>query len=466
MSASSRATSNANSRARAITVAGLALFAMFFGAGNLIFPVMLGTEAGTNVFPALAGFLGTGVLLPVLAIIAASSSKDGTPREVAERIGKIPGTVLLFAMFLTTGMFYAVPRVSAVSYEMAIAPLVPGADSGGGIGLAIYSFVFFTVVYLLVSRPSRVVERVGGYLTPALLILMAILVITVVIKLPPAGNPPAPKYVDSPVSTGLLQGYFTMDAIAGFVFGLIIVTNLRNTGFATQRSSFRATSAASLVAGVFLAVVYIGLAMIGTRVAGDGYANGAEALSGVAQQFYGTGGQVLFGAIAILACLTTATGLLTSSTAFFRSYFPSISYNTMLVGQLLIAFGFSNMGLEAILNLIEPVNQLVYPVVITLVVTTLVDILIPGRLYWTYRISAWVAAFVSLFEALWATKLEIFAGLRPLLDAMPLGTNHLPFAVPAVIAFVCGFAIDIAQGRLRHALAQPNLSGNTGGTAK
>lgn len=434
-------------KTKKVLVTGLALFAMFFGAGNLIFPVMMGIGAGTAAKSAVLGFIGTGVVLPVLALFAASSSKDGTPREVAERIGKIPGTVLLFAIFLTTGMFYAVPRVAAVSYEMAIAPVIPAAQSNGGVWLAVYSLIFFIVTYVIVLRPSEVVRRIGSILTPALLVLMAVLVVTVVVKLMPVGNAPEVKYAANPVAAGLLEGYFTMDALASFVFGLVIVGALRHEGFASQRSSFRATGAAGLVAGAFLAIVYVGLCAIGTRVAGDGYGNGAEALSGVAQQFYGTAGQVLFGVIAILACLTTSTGLLTASTAFFRSYWPNVPYRTMLLGQVAIALALSNLGLDQILSLIMPVNQLIYPVAVCLVLVTIMDIFLPGRLYWTYRLTAWVAGFVSLFEALWATNLAVFAPLRDVLDAFPLGSAHLPFAAPAAVALVIGFAIDAAQKR-------------------
>ena len=153
-----------NSRTYVLVVTGMALFAMFFGAGNLIFPVMIGVDAGVSFTPAILGFLGTGVLLPVLGIVAAATSQEGVT-GISSRIGKYPGLVFTIVIFLSTGMLYAIPRVGTVSYEMAAVPLI-GAERAGSGALMIYTAVFFTVTFFLALNPKGFLDRIGAWLTP------------------------------------------------------------------------------------------------------------------------------------------------------------------------------------------------------------------------------------------------------------------------------------------------------------
>ncbi|MDO5049104.1 MAG: branched-chain amino acid transport system II carrier protein [Actinomycetaceae bacterium] len=432
------------SRTYVLLITGLALFAMFFGAGNLIFPVMIGVNAGTSITPAILGFLGTGVLLPILAIIAAATAQEGVT-GIASRIGKYPGLVFTIVIFLSTGMLYAIPRVATVSYEMAVVPLL---DSGNPNGwpLFLYTVVFFAVTFLLALNPKGFLDRIGGWLTPALLLLLIVLITAAVVRMPAALGEPAKEYTQTPFATGLLQGYFTMDAIASLVFGIVIISSLRHRGFNTKSQVFTGTAIAGLIAGVALALIYIGLTLIGTRVGVFGVTNGAEALARAATELFGTGGQALFGLIALLACLTTAVGLTGASSEYFRTLFPRISRPKMVAIHALVSLALANLGLEVILDVVAPVNQLIYPVVICVVFIALFDIFVPGQLYWTYRLSAWLGAFFGLFEALWSTKLPQFAMLRDWLDMLPLGSVNMPWVVPALVGFVIGLILDTVQG--------------------
>ncbi|MDO5033881.1 MAG: branched-chain amino acid transport system II carrier protein [Actinomycetaceae bacterium] len=433
-----------NSRTYVLLVTGLALFAMFFGAGNLIFPVMIGVNAGESLTPAILGFLGTGVLLPVLGIVAAATSQEGVT-GIASRIGKYPGLIFTVIIFLSTGMLYAIPRVATVSYEMAAVPLI-GADRANGTTLLLYTAAFFVVVFFFALNPKGFLDRIGTWLTPALLILLLILIVGAVIKFPAVPSAPTQEYAGSPFATGLLQGYFTMDAIAALVFGIVIISALQHSDhFQTKNKVFVGTATAGLIAGALLAVMYIGLAIIGTRMVPFEPSNGAEALAIASVELFGPDKQAIFGLIVFLACLTTAVGLVGASSQYFMTLFPRVTRLQMVVIHTLVSFALANLGLEAILGIVAPVNQLIYPIVICIVFIAIIDIFVPGELYWTYRITTWIAAFIAVFEALRSIG-ESFNWLSPYLDALPLGSVQMAWTAPALVGFVIGLVLDTILG--------------------
>lgn len=433
----------------AILITGLALFSMYFGAGNLIFPAMIGMTAGDNVLPVIIGFLLTGVALPVLGMIAASTQRRGEHDGIASRIGRYPGLIFTVAIFLSTGMLYAIPRVATVSFEMAAAPLVDSSGSGNPAHLLIYTIVFFAAVGIIALNPGRLVDRLGTFLTPALLIILAVLIVTAVLTMPAVSVDPAPGYAADPLPAGLLEGYYTMDAIASLVFSGVILSALARYGFNTRRKLFIGSTLSAGVAGIGLAIIYLGLTAVGTRVAGQGFTDGAAGLAHAASTALGPVGQAIFSAIAILACLTTAIGLIGASSQYFRKLFPKLSHPLLVLVQVLVSLGLANLGLETILEVVTPVNQLLYPIAICIIAIALLDIVTPGRLRWTYRLSAWVAGLVAIPEALWATGMPAFEGLRDSLDLLPAGSVHMGWAVPALVAAVIGFLIDLRQGHLK-----------------
>lgn len=431
------------SRSLTLLVTGLALFAMYFGAGNLIFPVMIGIEAGPAVTAAIIGFLMTGVLLPVLGMVAAATAPEGV-EQIADRIGHHPGVVFTIIIFLSTGMLYAIPRVATVSYEMVLEPILPSDLAHRGIAEPVFLLIFFGITYLLAVNPKGMLDRIGGYLTPLLLLFLFILIIAAFIQLPLDLGEATGEYADTPLATGLINGYFTMDAIASLVFGIVIIEALRRRGFKTKQQLFTGTALAGVIAGIALAVVYLGLAAVGSRLGTAGMTNGAEALAHASTLLFGRSGQLIFGSIVLLACLTTAVGLTGASTQYFRGLFPAVPRVPMVIFHVAVAFALANLGLEAILQVVAPINQLIYPIVICIVFISIFDIFIPGNLKWTYRLATWFGVAVGLFEALWSTQLPVFAGLRDTLDMFPLGTIHMPWVAPALAGFVIGFIIDAA----------------------
>ncbi|MDK8274619.1 branched-chain amino acid transport system II carrier protein [Varibaculum cambriense] len=435
---------NSKTRVLNVLVTGLALFAMFFGAGNLIFPVMIGVESGVEQVPATIGFMLTGVLLPMAGMIAAATSSSGV-LGIIERMSHYPGLVFCWLIFLSTGMLYAIPRTAAASFSMSFQ-----ASTGySHLALFIYTLVFFGIAGYLCLNPRNVLDRIGGILTPALLILLAVIIITAVATMSPSEAAPIEKYASTPTLKGIFDGYGTLDAIASFVFGVVIIRALRQKGFQPGRQLFGVTALSGVIAAFFLGLVYFGLSMVGSRVGrlNPDVKDGGEGLAFAAQHLFGPAGRVVLGAIAILACLTTAIGLVEASTQFFRGLFPQISRPVWVVLHVIISLAIANLGLEALVNVIVPVMMFCYPITIMLVVTCILDIFIPGHMFWAYRLSVWVAGIFGLFDGLKAAGV-----LENWIDTtIPLASLGLGWLIPSLVMLVLGLIIDIAQGRMKQA---------------
>ena len=158
---------------RQLAAVGSMLFGLFFGAGNLIFPVAMGQLAGRNLWAAAAGFLITGVGLPLLGVAALGLSRESGLLALSSRVGRGYGLAFTCALYLTIGPFFAIPRCATVSYTVGIAPLVPG----GGAALGVFSLAFFAVVLFFSLRPGELLTWIGKVLNPLFLCFLAVLVV-------------------------------------------------------------------------------------------------------------------------------------------------------------------------------------------------------------------------------------------------------------------------------------------------
>ncbi|MFW0184026.1 branched-chain amino acid transport system II carrier protein [Rothia sp. CCM 9418] len=426
-----------------IFIAALMLFSMFFGAGNLIFPPALGAEAGENFIPALIGFLLTGVALPVLGILAiAISGRD--IHDLANRGGVIFGVLFPVLVYLSIGAFYALPRTAVVSFSTAVVPIF-GIDSLPA--AALFSALFFGITFALCLHTGTIVDALGKVLTPLLLLLLAVLVILGISTF--SGDAPAPteKYGEHPLSIGFISGYLTMDSLAALAFGIIVVSSLQHKGIPQGRALTRGVSIAGIIAGVLLAIVYAGLAIIGAHIPqGRSFEDGAQLLSYAAEQTMGSWGASIFGLIVLLACLTTAVGLLGATSEFFAKLVPAISYRVWLVIFSLIAFALSTLGLSAVLMVAAPIIGVLYPAAITLIFLTLIEPFTGKNLYWTFRGALGVAVAFASLSALntlgWGSAI-----IAPLISWSPGFSQELGWAVPTLIAAVIGFVLDARSPR-------------------
>ena len=357
-----------------MVVISFMLFSLFFGAGNLIFPPFLGQNAGEHTFTAMAGFLLTAVVLPVLGVIVVARF-DGLDK-LSGKVGKRFALIFTLLIYLSIGPGLGIPRAASVPFEMAVSPYLP-VDANRTLWMVLYSALFFLVALWLCLNPGKLVQRIGRVLTPSLLILLVLLFISFVTK----GNvnvaPALDSYQSSAFLKGFTEGYNTMDTIAALNFGLVISTTLVSFGLSEKKDRITHTVYAGIFAGSILAIVYMMLSYMGMCSSGV-YAvqeNGAWTLRCIVQQVFGDGGAILLAAIFTLACLTTCVGLINSISQFFSILFKKVSYKVWVIGIVCFSFLVCNLGLNVILSISVPVLNIVYPVSIVLILLGLTDTL-------------------------------------------------------------------------------------------
>ena len=189
---------------RDIIVVGFALFAMFFGAGNVIFPPYLGVEAGPEWLGGFSAYFIADIGLAMCAVFALL--RVGSSEAVTARLGKVPAAILMSALILCIGPMVAIPRTAATTFEMAIVPNISGVSS------VVFSIIFFAIILFLCIRQSAVVDIVGAILTPLLLVGLAVIIIKGVAT--PLGEISLTPNADNVILGGIKAGYQTMDALA------------------------------------------------------------------------------------------------------------------------------------------------------------------------------------------------------------------------------------------------------------
>lgn len=426
------------------------LFGLFFGAGNLIFPVSMGQMAGSNVWPAIIGFLITGVGLPLLGIMAIGISRSNGLYDLASRINPRYSVFFTCALYLTIGPFFAIPRTATVSFEVGIAPLLfPEQVS---LWLVIFSLLFFLAVLWFSLRPSNILVWVGKVLNPLFLLFLSILIITAFIK--PLGVVsqivPSGAYINNSFFQGFLEGYNTMDALASLAFGIIVVNVIRNLGVDDPKMVALSTVKSGVFSVVLMGLIYACLAIIGTQSIGimPVSTNGGIALALISTHYFGKLGSILLAITITLACLKTAVGLITACSETFVSIFKnSLSYKAYTIFFCILSFAIANIGLNNIIIFSLPVLMFLYPLAITLILLSLFEGLFQGD----RRVYQWVigftipAALLDLIKAL-PKDMRVFLNLERVVNA---ASDYLPFydigigwIIPSVIGLVIGIFIS------------------------
>lgn len=412
-------------------VIGFALFSMFFGAGNVIFPPYLGLSCGKQWFLGFACYYLADIGLALAALFAVLRS--GSPEHMTRRIGKVPSTLLMSAIILCIGPMLAIPRTAATTYEMSLVPLVSGFSP------ALFSFFFFAVILLLCLRESAVVDIVGKVLTPVLLIGLLVLIVKGVLD--PIGPVPDRVLVDNVPVTGIEAGYQTMDVLAAVIFGIIILKSARDKGYTDPKAQARVVAGAGLVAGAALLVVYLGLTYLGVTTSRffDLSVLRTFLVVSIVRNLMGNAGIVLFSIVVALACVTTAVALVSSAASYFSKLSGGrLRYTWLVVAICLFSAAAANLGLDQIVSIAAPILSIVYPPTLVLICLSFFDRRIQSD--WVYRMAAFGALVFSLLETAASFGLDI-----PLLSRMPLASLGFGWVVPAA---VCG-ALGALIGRSR-----------------
>lgn len=383
------------------------LFSLFFGAGNLIFPPFLGQNAGSHTLPAMLGFLATAVVLPVLGVVVVARF-DGLDR-LGQQVGKRFAIVFTLLIYLSIGPGLGIPRAASVPFEMAVAPYLP-EGTNTTVWMLVYSLAFFLVALWLCMTPGKLVNRIGHFLTPSLLVLLVFLFVCFLFRGEVNVAPSQTAYDVAPFLKGFSEGYQTMDTIAALNFGLVIATTLGSFGMTEKCARMRHTVLAGIFAGTILALVYAVLSYMGMCSSGV-YAiqeNGAWTLRCIVYQLFGAPGAVLLAAIFTLACLTTCVGLINSISQYFSTLFGKLSYRQWVLVMTGFSFLVCNLGLNAILSISIPILNAIYPVAIVLILLGLTHSLwVKNR--WVYSLVVAGTGTVSVIYALDAAQLSLGA---------------------------------------------------------
>ena len=434
---------------------GSMLFGLFFGAGNLIFPVHMGQEAGANVWPAIIGFLITGIGLPFLGIIAIGISGENGLFDLASRVHKGYGYFFTVALYLVIGPFFAMPRLAATSFEIGLTPFV--AESQKTLFLAIFSILFFALSWWFSRNPSKLLDYVGKFLNPLFLALLAILIVMSFVK--PMANihdiTVLGKYRDHAFFTGFQNGYNTLDVLASLAFGIIVVNTLKNKGV-TKKSTITAdTFKSGAVSVLLMGIIYSFLSLMGTMSMGkfDLSENGGIALAQIAHYYLGTGGSIILALIVVVACLKTTIGLTTAFSETFAELFPGLSYSTLIAGVSIIPCIIANVGLTSIISYSTPVLMFLYPLAIILVLLGVSGPLFKNNpiVYQTVTIFTIIPALIDGLQSSPA-RIQNASITQKIIE---FAKNTLPFfgigmgwIVPAVFGLILGLGIYLIKEKL------------------
>ncbi len=426
------------------------LFGMFFGAGNLIFPVYMGQEAGHNVWAAVIGFLTTGVGIPLLSIAALGNSRSDSLQELANNVGRKYSAFFTAALYLTIGPFFAIPRCASTAYSIGILPI-----AGNAAPLVwVFSFLFFAAVLWFSLRPGKILTWVGKVLTPVFLAALAVLLVAALVQ--PMGSvtqtEPAGSYKTGAFLKGFLEGYNTMDALAGLAFGIVVVNVIRGLGV-TEPGAVAVSALKSGVLGcAIMAVIYVLLAVAGaqSRALYPVSVDGGAALNLIATHYFHKTGALILAVTVTFACLKTAIGLITSCAETFDKMFPErAGYKVWAAGFCLLSFLIANLGLNAIIACSLPVLMFLYPLAITLITLALARNLFGNdrRVYISTTALTLVAAVFDFANALpdevkSSFHLEHFIHLGSFLPFFSLG---LGWICPAILGFLIGMAIHLLK---------------------
>lgn len=419
---------------------GLMLFALFFGAGNLIFPVFMGQNSGVETIPATIGFLLTGVGLPILGIAAIGYSGDDL-QKLASRICTPYAIFFTVALYLTIGPAFAIPRTATTSFEIAFAPLF--SEESRQMALYGFAFVFFAVSWWLSVTPSKLVDRIGKVITPVLLAFLALLFIFATIAPIGPWQAASKDYIDpmKALSQGFLDGYGTMDALAAFVFGIIVVNSVRQYGATTNEEIAFMTLRSGLIAGLCLGIIYVFLCFIGASSVSElGHLeNGAEVLVGVALHYFGSYGSLIMGVIVLLACLTTSVGLITACAEYFGRLIPVLSYKIWVTVFAFASFCVALFGLTTIIHAAIPVLMFLYPLTISLMILTFTDKLFHGHRA-VYACATLFTLIPSLYDGIHTAGLQITT-LDNVMSNLPFAHYGLAWVTFCAAGYIVGLII-------------------------
>lgn len=413
-------------RGKDVLVFGFALFAMFFGAGNLIFPPYLGIITGPEWLTGFIGFTLADAGLALLAVMA-TTRFNGDVNRMFERTGRKLGTIIACADILCIGPFLAIPRTGATTFEMGITPIF-----GNSIPVVLFCIVFFVLTYVLTIKPSKVVDIVGQFLTPALFIALMVIIIKGVVD--PIGPIVDKPMIDGVFAEGIGQGYQTMDAFAAIALASVLIVSLNDKGYTSSKVKLKAILISGVVACVGLAVVYGGLCYLGATVStmNDVNAVQTQVIVNITFTLLGSIGKTILAVAVALACLTTSIGLTSATGQYFAKLTKGkVSYEKVVLAVCIFSAAVASMGVGNIIKLASPVLSVVYPPSIVLIVLAFFTEKIRNDN--VFKFSVYMSLIISI-----GTVISGYGVNVPFVNSLPFHELGFNWIVPVLIAGIIG----------------------------
>lgn len=430
------------------------LFGMFFGAGNLIFPVHLGQLAGRNLIPAMIGFTITAVGIPILGVAAIGNTHSDGLQALANKVGKGYGYVFTCLLYLTIGPFFAIPRCATTSFTTGIAPML-GSGVSEALALFVFSLIFFALVLFFSLRPNNITLWIGKIINPLFLLFFAVLLVAALIDPGAAASSvsPEPGYESGALFSAFIEGYGTMDAIAGLAFGIVVIDIIRGMGVSDDTAVAKDVLSSGVLTGILMAIIYVASILMGAQSRGlfETSDNGGIALAQIAGHYLGSFGSIVLALTITCACLKTSLGLVTSCADAFSRMFPKgPSYKTWAVLFTAFSFCISNVGLSAIIGYSLPVLMFLYPLAITLIILALTGKLFghDKRVYVSVTAFTCVAAVFDLIKTLpgeLQTALHLEGPVELASKVLPFFDLNLGWVVPAILGLILGMILRAAN---------------------
>ncbi len=411
-------------------IIGAALFSMFFGAGNMIFPPFLGFNGGTSWALSFTSYFLADIGLAMLTMFA-MIRKQG-PEGIVEPMGEKVGNIVLGVIALCIGLVIAIPRTAATTYELSIAPLFEN------IPLWVACVVFFSIVLMLCLSESGVVDIVGKILTPILFVgLLGMILLGVISPIGPIAAPADPSAV---ITTGIESGYQTMDVLGAIVLGSLVLNSAADKGYSSVSAQAKASAMASLVASVGLFIVYFGLTYLGATASTlyPADINHTNLMNNIIVALLpGNVGKIFFGVVVGLACLTTAIALTSATSSFFAHVFKGrVPYRYIMSLVCVASTAIACVGIDNIISIAGSILGVIYPPILVLVILSFFD---KHLSKWAFRFAAYTALIFSV--------LELAAVIPGVLGVMPFAALGFGWLLPAAVACALGEVCYRAFGR-------------------
>lgn len=415
-----------------IITIGFALFAMFFGAGNLLLPPFIGLQVGHHSLITTIAFSLTGILLPFLGVLSIIRSGD-TIYDLGDRVHPWLAPVLGTIIMLCIGPLIAIPRTGATTFEVGIVPLFPNFNA------VLFSIIYFGLTWSLSISPSKIVDIIGNILTPALLLLLSLLIAVGLFTLDNNYVPTALNSTES-FQLGFTEGYQTVDLLASLVFASIIISAAQAKGYTSLKEKSKVVISAGIISSACLVFIYGGLVYLGSKSGiEDKEIARSVLLIHIARSTLGDYGVIAIGFSIALACLTTAIALTSAVGSFFSKLSGGrMSYKVLVTVCTIFSATLAVFGVDKIIHFAYPPLALVYPIAITLVLYIIVfgSFIKQKAPYIGALIASTFVACIGLGTILnlWTpTQLELFKKL-------PFFDIELGWVIPSLIGFIIGLA--------------------------